>query len=346
MGTDDRPPSGPLIQRLIERPQAFDLFQAISLLERSAPHAGSVLNGAGRRESVRLRAHIALGFPSADLVEVKESDPGVREPVTVTTPVMALAGATGPLPLVFAEQLLERKAARDHAMADFLDIFHHRFLAFLYGSRKKHRVGLNWRSPNASVLASVLDAVSALNIKRNGGEGAWLRHAGLLGGAPRSMSGLLQFLRDRLGLEVRGSQLHGGWRTLEAAAVPRLGAPGLGGPRLGRNAVLGKRVWDQGAGIHLTFANLPWPRLEALLPGGADHQLAGRLVRRYVQQDVDVQMSVQPAPGQVKPSILGGPRPLRLGWTSWLRTGHGADRGLSSSFQMAGPETAVAGTSS
>jgi type VI secretion system protein ImpH len=336
MGTDDRPPSGPLIQRLIRQPQGFDLFQAISLLERAAPGAGAIGNGEGRREAVRLKAQVTLGFPSSDVVQVEENGDDAREPFTLTTPVMALTGASGPLPLVFTEQLLERRAARDHATADFLDIFQHRFLSFLYGSRKKHRIGLDWRSPNASALAGVLDAVSALNIKRAGGEGAWLRHAGLLGGAPRSMSGLLQFLRDRLRLEVRGTQLCGGWHTLEAQAVPRLGASGSAAPRLGRNAVLGRRVWDQGAGISLAFGKLPWNRLESLLPGGADHQLAGRLVRRYLQQEIDVHMTVQPAPGQAQNSVLGGPRSLRLGWTAWLRTG-GASRPMSASFKLAGP---------
>jgi hypothetical protein len=38
MGTDERPPAGTLIERLLSRPQSFNLFQAISLLERVAAH--------------------------------------------------------------------------------------------------------------------------------------------------------------------------------------------------------------------------------------------------------------------------------------------------------------------
>lgn len=342
MGTDDRPPNGALIQRLLQAPQRFDLFQAISLLERAAPEAVAVGEGDGSRpEAVRLRALISLGFPPSDVVSVKE-DPPTGERFALTSPVLALGGASGPLPLAFTEELLARQAARDHATADFLDIFHHRFLSFLYRSRRKHRIGLDWQSPDASTLADMLDFVSALGVKRDGGGGAWLRHAGLLGGAPRSMSGLLQLLRDRLGLPVQGRQFVGGWRALEPAAVPRVSASaGSQAARLGRNTVLGRRVWDQGAGVALTF-RVPRERMEPMLPGGPDHALAARLVRRYVQQDIDVTFTLKPVPGPRDLSMLGRAHPMRLGWTSWLHTGAATPRPVRTGFRMAtAPTTAT-----
>ena len=322
MGTDERPPAGALVERLVDRPQGFNLFQAISLLERVSPQLAAVGKGEGQTESVRLRSVVSLGFQASDVSKVS-ADAQDGEAYALATAVMSLAGAHGPLPLPFTEMVLERTAARDHATADFLDIFNHRFLAFLYRSRKKHHMGLNWQSPQASSLAACLDSLSALGLKAGVraplGETTWIRHAGLMGGAPRSMTGLLAMLSDRLGVRAMGRQFCGGWRNLEPRDVARLTAslPNRA-PRLGRSAVLGKRVWDQSAGISIELSGLTLRRLRRFLKGGEEHELVKWMVRRYLQQDVGVEMVLRLEGSQLKPSILGPKEPLRLGWTSWL----------------------------
>jgi type VI secretion system protein ImpH len=345
MGTDERPPAGALTARLISRPQGYNLFQAISLLERAASDLPAVGLGHGEPEAVRLNAVVSLGFQPSDVHTVKEgADSG--EAYTLMSPVMSLAGGQGPLPLPFTELVLERKAARDHATGDFLDIFNHRFLAFLYRSRKKHHMGLNWRAPEDSALAGSLDALSALGLRAGvrgpGGVMPWLRHAGLLGGAPRSMAGLLAMLGDRLGLRVRGSQFHGDWRDLAQGDHSTLGGRTQAAPRLGQTAVLGRRAWVQGAGIVVEFSHLQMARLRKLQPGGGDHELVKWLIERYVQQEMGVTLVLGVDASQVKPLQLSWPRsdaqvnaasgdpavpatpPPRLGWTTWLA---GAPRG-------------------
>ncbi|RYZ11870.1 MAG: type VI secretion system baseplate subunit TssG [Comamonadaceae bacterium] len=325
MAADERPSGGAVIvDRLIERPQGFDLFQAISLLERAAPDAAPVGHShrPHEREAVRLSALVSLGFEPSDVHGV--GGPAASgEPYSLSTPALSLAGAGAPLPLAFAELLLERKARRDHATADFLDIFHHRFLAFLYRSRRKHHVALNARALASSPLAVTLDAASALGLRAGvrapDGSAMWLRHAGLVGGAPRSMTALLALLRDRLQVQVQGRQFEGGWRVLEPDAHSRLASGrSAAGPRLGGTAVIGKRVWDQGAGVRLSFSGLDRARLMRLLPGGADHALMHWLVRRFVAQDLDIKVDLRLAPKQVASSRLAAANPMRLGWTAWL----------------------------
>jgi len=328
MGTDERPPGDSLIERLVRRPQGFNLFQAISLLERTEPEAPRVGQGHRAPEAVRLSAVVSLGFQPSDVAQVAIGSAS-GEPFTLRTPVLSLAGAQGPLPLPFTELVLERKAARDHATADFLDIFNHRFLAFLYRGRKKHHVGLNWDSHAASSLASCLDRLSALGLagghRSPYGETEWLRHAGLMGGAPRSMAGLAALLSDRFGIAVKGRQFVGGWQRLDAREWSRLGARGAAAPRLGRNAVLGRRAWHHGAGICLGIGGLPPARFNDFLPGGDAHDLTHWLVRRYVQQDLHVELSLQPAAQQTTPAKLGAGGGSRLGWTSWLAARRGVE---------------------
>ena len=337
MGADDRLPAAALIARLKANPQRFDLFQAISLLERAAPWARPLGRGNGLAEAVRLTGHVSLAFEPSDVHSVRESPPAQpdgmsaagsvsyapRASWTLSTPVLTLAGANGPLPMAYTELVLERRAQRDTATADLLDIFNHRFLSFLYRSRKKHAPGLNWRSPHASAIAASLDALSNLGL-RDGVRGPrdarlWLRHAGLLSAAPRSMTGLVAMLADRLGLEVRGAQFVGGWREVDGADSLRLAraGSGAGAARLSGVAVLGRRTWDQASGICLEFPGLTQARFEALLPGGADHALAAWLIRAYLQQDFEVQFVLHLAPQPIA-CQAGGPRASRLGWTTWL----------------------------
>ena len=324
MAADDRSTGCAVIDRIMARPQGFNLFQMISLLERAAPGAVAVghSHGPHEREAVRLRALVSLAFEPSDVHSVG-GPAETGEPFTLTTPALSLAGAGAPLPLAFAELLLERKARRDHATADFLDIFNHRLLAFLYRSRRKHHVALNARAPTRSALGSTLDAVSSLGLRAGvrapDGSALWLQHAGLFGGAPRSMLGLLALLRDRMNVDVQGRQLEGGWRAVDPEALSRLAAQGhVVGTRLGRGAVIGTRVWDQSAGVRLKFIGLDTARLTRLLPGGNDYALMQWLVRRFVPQDLDVKVDLCLAPSEAPVSLLTVSNPMRLGWTSWL----------------------------
>lgn len=313
-----------VIDRLLKAPQGFNFFQAISLLERLSPGNADVgrSHGPREREAVRLSAVVSLSFEPSDIASV--TTPALTgEAFLLRSPLLSLAGASGPLPQPFTELLLERNAKRDHATADFLDIFNHRLLAFLYRSRRKHQLSLNATQPSGASLASTLDAISALGwqsgVRAPDGSAQWLRHAGLLGGPPRSMTGLLAILRDRLKIPIKGTQFCGSWRTLEADVLSQLNSkPGMRGTRLGQAAVLGRRVWDQGAGLHLEFSHLNPSRLHSFLPGGTDHTLAQWLVRRYVPQDLDIGLALRLAPTETRKSILGATNPMRLGWTSWL----------------------------
>jgi type VI secretion system protein ImpH len=352
MGADDRLPAAALIARLIANPQGFDLFQAISLLERAVPHARPLGRGNGAGEAVRLSGFVSLTFEPSDVRSVRhgeepkrpsahdahvahESEPhdashahdAQRPAYTLSTPVLTLAGANGPLPMPFTELVLEGRAQRDSATADLLDIFNHRFLSFLYRSRKKHAPGLNWRSPHASALAACLDALSNLGLRGAlrgpHDEHLWLRHAGLLSAAPRSMTGLLALLSDRLGMPVRGVQFVGGWREIDKTDSLRLTRVGSRAPRLGGQSMLGRRAWDQAAGIRIEFADLSRERFAALLPGGPDHALAQWLIHCYVQQDFDVEFVLKLAPQRVT-CALGGLNAARLGWTSWVAGAQGS----------------------
>lgn len=315
MGADVRQSELTLIERLYSRPQGFNLFQAISLLERDAPDRAGLGTGVGLDEAAMLRGNISLAFAPSDVVSVQPAN-GPADRSTLTSAAMSLAGANGPLPLPFTELLLQRRTAKDRAALDFLDIFHNRWLAFLYRSRKKHHIGLNWRANQQdNALARTIDALSGLGRAEGArgphGEVARLSHAGLQNAAPRSMLNLLALLSDRLNIRIKGRQFVGGWQTLDAVDQPPLGRAVLG-----QQAVLGSRAWDAAAGIELTVEVTPISRLQSLLPGGQDHVLMAWLLRRHTQSELQVRLVLQPQ-AQASANLLGLGK-ARLGWTSWL----------------------------
>jgi len=310
-----RSPALALIERLYSQPQGFNLFQAISLLERHAPERAAMGTGVGLDEAALLRGSVSLAFAPSDVVSVQPAATP-KDRSTLTSAAMSLAGANGPLPLPFTEMLLQRRPAKDRAALDFLDIFHGRWLAFLYRSRKKHHIGLNWRAGQQdNPVARTIDALSGLGRAEGArgplGEVARLNHAGLQNAAPRSMLNLLTLLSDRLNLRFKGRQFLGGWQDLDGVdQVP------LGRAVLGQQAVLGQRAWDAAAGIELTVVTVPMLRLPSLLPGGQDHALMGWLLRRHTQSELQVRLVLQP---EAKVSaLIPGLGQARLGWTSWL----------------------------
>jgi type VI secretion system protein ImpH len=316
-----------LISRLLEQPEGFNLFQALHLLERAEPARRPVGTSLGVDEAVRLSAPVSLTFAASDIQAVTRgggSGPGPA--MTLSSPVMALAGAQGPLPVAYTETLLEGVRHRNPAGLAFLDIFQQRLLAFLHRGRRKHHIALCAGPLQDAPLMRVIDVVASLGrsegARAPGGQAAWPLHAGLQGGAPRSMASLLAMLRDRLKLPFTGQSFVGTWLPLAHEERARLAVRDAGAPRLGRGAALGQRAWDPAAGIALGLAGLEPRRLDTLLPGGARNGLLAWLVTRHLQQDLRVHLQVDLAgvPGtrlRARPDTASE-LPARLGLSAWL----------------------------
>jgi type VI secretion system protein ImpH len=317
-----------LMALLRSNPHAFDLFQAISILERSEPARAPVATSVGLDEAVRLSAQVDLGFAPSDISDLQGSA-RAGPPLTLKSAVFSLAGAQGPLPMPFTELLIERRRMRDQAGLDFLDIFNQRLLGFSYRSRRKHHLALSPSRLADAPLVRSLDALSGLGrlegARGPGGEQAWLRHAGVQGAAPRSMASLLAVVRDHLGVHFSGRQFIGGWHRLALVDRARLHdkkLPPGNQARLGMGASLGARAWDQCAGMALSTPPLDPASFTSLLPGGKANALLGWLVARHLQRDIDVvlELELDKAPE----TRLGAALAPRLGLSAWLCSPAGA----------------------
>jgi type VI secretion system protein ImpH len=228
--------------------------------------------------------------------------------------------------MVFTEYLLEEARSRNKAGFEFLDIFNERVLGLLYQGRTKRHLELNVGSP---VRHPIFRALKALMGNLDGPDTSrpispdeipLIRHAGLQGVAPRSLSSFLVTLRDRTGIRFGGRPFIGSWLKLDSDDISSLGRTQghRMKTRLGVNSTLGGRVWDQSSCVEIIADELGRADFERLLPGGRYYLLIGRLASQYFQFAIRIILSLQLKDGSEIESRLSGNSEIQLGINSWL----------------------------
>jgi type VI secretion system protein ImpH len=148
---------------------------------------------------------------------------------------------------------------------------------------------------------------------------ALLPYAGLVGPGPRSQVGLERLLAGYFGVAVEVVPFRARWWQLDEREVTRIGVNGQN-QRLGRGAVLGRRVRDQQASIEIRLGPLSRPQFLEFLPGGRRFEPLSSLVRFYVGRELDFVFRLVLQAPEVPELRLGVQGGARLGWTSWLKT--------------------------
>jgi type VI secretion system protein ImpH len=120
---------------------------------------------------------------------------------------------------------------------------------------------------------------------------------------------------------VKGEQLLGRWLRIDARDHTRIGRRLGANQRLGMDAVLGVRAWDQMGRIRLRLGTMKLSRLREFLPVGTAFRALGYVARAHLQQDIDIDLRLELEPGQIAGTRLSLVSECRLGWTSWLNTG-------------------------
>lgn len=335
----DRPS---LIARLISEPQSFALLQAVALAERLVPDAVPVGEGFDpRREAVRLLGVLGQGFPASDVAAWTPGTEGERP--GLVSAFLSLGGAAGPLPPPLAELAHDRARRGDPAIRDFLGLFNHRLLSLFVRVKRLHRPALQPGRPGDGPFAALVWALLGLRTpglrtslarrpraRLGGYQMALLDCVGLLNQRPVSLHALERLLAHTFDLPVRGTPFVGRWLRLDSDQQTVLGRMGRN-IALGQGAMLGRRVWDQGAAVRLDVGPMPLSRLAALLPGSSGHGALRVLLGFALSGGADVEVRLHVPADQVPVSRLSATQPrraARLGWTSWLSTRPRAEPGV------------------
>ncbi len=341
-----RGPDAGAIDRLLEAPQRFEFHQAVRLLQRWLDDQPD-----DDRAVLRFRNSLALSFPASEIAsletESREASTSLSR-LSLTPAFMGLLGANGALPLAYSEQFAAHEASeRDDAARAFLDIFQHRAVSLFHEAWRKHRLPLQFeRDRRERYLPLVLSLAglgeAALRGRlgpREGGvaDDALAYYAGLLQRRAVSAHHLQRVLADYFGVPVQVTQFVGRWFELEADS--QLSLSDDAAQCLGRDTVLGARVWQRDLRVRLTFGPMGRAQHARFLPGGpAAHALKQLLALvsgaaleyevRLVLRAADVRAAVLGA-GDAADAASGSPRDVApanagacLGWNAFLFSGH------------------------
>ena len=121
------------------------------------------------------------------------------------------------------------------------------------------------------------------------------------------------------GVRLSSRPLSGRWYRLGAEERTALSV-GSHHNRLGRNTVVGGRVWDPQAGFELALQPLDWQGFVDFLPTGQRFRTLDRLVRIYTRQAFELRLSLGVKREEIianRPGLDARQGP-QLGLTSWL----------------------------
>ena len=268
-----------MIERLLEEPWRYELFQAVRLLARWLRHEDGAadIDAALRFENV-----LSLAFPAAEIDGMRLEQDGNGAPrLRLRTAVMGLLGVNGALPLHYTERI----AAWEHATGDagpraFYDAFSNRQVALFYRAWAKYRVR---GGPDDQGRDRFLAQLAALGgaLGRQEAElpseslayfAAQLRSrvvpAGLIAGV----------LGEYLGAQVAVEQFTGRWDVLPHAERDRLGEHNC---EVGVVATLGERLPRPELGIRIRVGPLPADVFERFLPGAPGALAITALLRQF-----------------------------------------------------------------
>ncbi|UCC71403.1 MAG: type VI secretion system baseplate subunit TssG [Gemmatimonadota bacterium] len=306
-------------------PRSFSFFQAIRLLERLLRGRAQV-GGSGdpAAEVARFKVAPSIAFPAS---EIQALELRAGEPAEMTVNFMGLTGPLGVLPYYYTLLVADRVAARDRALKDFLDIFHHRIISLFYRAWKRSRFAVTYeRGERDRATEHLLDLIGlGLSSHQNRmavRDEVLLFYSGLLAPERRSAIGLEQLLEDYFQVPVEVEQFVGGWYPLSRETQTSIGDETSASSQLGLGAVAGDEIWDQQARVRVRIGPLTREQYDQFLPTGSAYEPLRDLTRFYCEDQFDFEVQLVMAGDEVPGFVVGADEEaaLPLGWSTWIRT--------------------------
>ncbi|MFS2047793.1 type VI secretion system baseplate subunit TssG [Variovorax sp. Varisp41] len=309
-------------------PWRFGFFALLRRLAAAWPDQPPIgLAARPRQEAFRLGQAAALAFAPREIAEIampsqSAAHRGGNDPSRPLIRLYGLGmlGSNGPLPLHFTEIVRDRmENAGDSTLADFLDLFHHRYLTHIYRAwaQSQSTEGLDRRGDErfSRYIArltghdpgEILDSVLPSHAR--------LAAAPHLGRETRHPDGLAGTLAHFFAIPVRLREFMPYWICIAPEERSRLGstsAPSV----MGAGAVAGEVVADRQGRFRLVLGPLTLERYLRLTPQGCDLPLLVEWVRAFVGHEFAWDVELRIRRDSRPPARLEALR--RLGWSTWL----------------------------
>lgn len=301
---------------LTSQAEELNFYQAIRLLENQAS-SGAV------SDNIRFQSVNTQAF-------TPNSIGGIRfEPKQTQVQVnsFGLLGQQGPLPDIFAEIIQRASEAGNKGPEAFLNLFNHRFIRLLFDIKKELDPMLFNEQPQDTALYQLAQALFGLWTDDMHGKlhldlAQLLSFCTLFVGNKQNYSAIKRVLESVLQCEAQITPCAGAWKPLPKKYQAQLDADNC---ILGSGVGLGKRYWDNQAGIDLALKLPSLALCEALRPQGKKHKMLVALLsfltdgRYYVNVTLSVAWDKIPV-SKVPEETPAKATTMRLGSTSWIKS--------------------------
>ncbi|HUR45215.1 MAG TPA: type VI secretion system baseplate subunit TssG [Candidatus Saccharimonadales bacterium] len=320
-GTNGNTPD-PLMDKMVERPYAFDFFRAVRLLESQRPDLPRVGYSLSPGEDpVRFWQNPSMRFAPSSLDSVQPGGPDSAPRLAVN--FFGLFGPNSPMPPHITEYVLERELHHhDPTITAFFNVFHHRLLSLFYRAWASSQKAVDFDRPAGQRFATYIGSLfgigmEALQERDAVPDNAKLFFAGRLASQTRNTEGLEFILREYFHIPAEVQPFTGRWLQLPEDSRCQLGQSSDSGS-LGVNTIAGSRFWDCQLSFRMRFGPMGLADYERMLPQGESFERLKYWVLNYCGEHFfwDVQLVLRA--DEVPSAQLGNS--TRLGWTSWLKT--------------------------
>jgi type VI secretion system protein ImpH len=321
--TKKRQSGTPLKDRLFEEHYNFSFFKAVSLLESVFPAKrplGQTLEP--DKEAVRFSVKPGLAFPGSDISKLEQGQDGGSAKMEVT--FMGLIGPAGVMPHWYTELIVERIWRKDHSLAGFLNIFHHRLISLFYLAWKKYRFEASYLPDARDRLSHCLLSLAGLGtagvIERIGLPAESLAfYSGLLSRSIPSALAIESAVEYFAGTDVNIEQFIERMLPISPEDQTRLGAANI---HLGVDAVCGAFIRECSTKFRVNLGPVGYEEFLRFLPTGDLLNPVFSLVRCMVGIEFEFEIAVFLKRKQVPACRLGQDSPAspRLGWSTWVKS--------------------------
>ncbi|MDM0120855.1 type VI secretion system baseplate subunit TssG [Variovorax arabinosiphilus] len=349
-----------LLLRLREAPWKFgftSLMRRLAAVHAAQPRIG--LASRPQQEPFRLGQTAALIFAPREIAEVVlpgDADapvmpgaPALRVGNNAAVPVvrlygLGLLGPNGPLPLHYTEMVRDRtENHNDSTLADFLDLFHHRYLTHMYRawSQSQAAAGLDRADDETfSRYIAQLTGHDPLEIRAS----VLPAHARMaasthLSREARNPDGLAQTLARFFAVPVRLEEFVMHWIRIDDEDQTHLGQPRTSSV-MGVGAIAGEVVADRQNKFRLVLGPLQLDQYLRFTPQGKDLPLLVEWVRGFVGYEFVWEVELRVRADSAPPARLGDTE--KLGWSTWLGGSKAAGFGVTSRAMRAAPSDGYA----
>jgi len=312
-----------LEEQLAREPWHFGFYEALRQLEcRYRDHARIGYAARPVDDAVRFGQTPSLQFAPSTLAEFS---PKSQDLPRLAVYFFGVLGANGPLPLHLTEYVRNRvRNAKDKALADFLDLFHHRLLSLFYRAWADKEPTVQLDRPDGDRFAFYVGTMlgvgeTSLRDRDAMPDHDKLHFAAHLGCHTRHAEGLASILAAFFHMPIRIQEFVGEWLEMPEDSYCYLDAADDSTGQLGVSATIGTRSWQCQNKFRIVLGPVSLAQYSSLLPNGESSKRLVAIVRNYIGFELNWDVNLVLQKQDVSPVRLG--EYGQLGWTSWLQGG-------------------------